>query len=82
MMHAAERHRELIADFATECPGLCEAQMMGVGGLASAHNTGLGRDKLAVEFVAQSARFGRDSVMLEIWEVCGGPVRVCGCTVA
>ena len=25
MMHAAERHRELIADFATECPGLCEA---------------------------------------------------------
>ena len=66
MMHAAERHRELIAHFATECRGLCEAQMMGVGGLASADNTWLGRDKLAVEFVAQSARFGRDSVMLEI----------------
>ena len=53
---------------------------MGVGGLASAHNTGLGRDKLAVELVAQSARSGRDSVVLEIWEVCGGPVRLCGCT--
>ena len=80
MVHAAERHRELIADFAAECPGLCEAQMMGVGGLAPAHQTGLGRDKLAVELVAQSARFGRDSVVLEIWEVCGGPVRVCCCT--
>ena len=80
MMHAAERHRELIADLAAECPGLCEAQMMGVGGLATAHNTGLGRHKLAVKLVAQSARFGRDSVVLEIWEVCGGPVRVCGCT--
>ena len=79
MMHAAERHRELIADLAAECRGLCEAQMMGVGGLASAHNTWLGRDKLTVELVAQSARFGRDSVVLEIWEVCGGPVRVCGC---
>ena len=43
--------------------------MMGVGGLAPAHNTGLGRDKLAVELVAQSARSGRDSVMLEIWDV-------------
>ena len=43
--------------------------MMGVGGLASAHNTGLGRDKLAVELVAQSARSGRDSIMLKIWEV-------------
>ena len=46
--------------------------MMGVGGLASAHNTGLGRDKLAVELVAQSARFGRDSIMLKIWEVVAG----------
>ena len=53
---------------------------MGVGGLATAHQTGLRRDKLAVEFVAQSARSGRDSVVLEIWEVCGRPVRVCGCT--
>ena len=79
MMHAAERHRELIADLAAECHGLCEAQMMGVGGLATAHNTGLGRHKLAVKLVAQSARFGRDSVVLEICEVCGGPVRVCCC---
>ena len=52
--------------------------MMGVGGLASAHNTGLGRDKLAVKLVAQPAGFGRDSVVLEISDVCGGPVRVCG----
>jgi hypothetical protein len=80
MMHAAERHRELIADLSAECRGLCEAQMMGVGGLASADNTWLGRDKLTVESVAQSARFGRDSVVLEIWEVRGGPVRVCDCS--
>jgi hypothetical protein len=51
--------------------------MMGVGGLAPAHNAGLGRHKLAVELVAQSARSGRDSIVLEIWEVCGGPVRIC-----
>ena len=80
MMHPAERHRELIADLAAECPGLCEAQMMGVGGLAAANQTGLRRDKLAVALVAQSARFGRDSVMFEIWEVCGGPVRAFCCT--
>ena len=80
MMHAAERHRELIADLSAECRGLCEAQMMGVRGLASAHNTWLGRDKLTVELVAQSARFGRDSVMFEVCEVCGGLVRVCCCT--
>jgi hypothetical protein len=40
--------------------------MMGVGGLAPAHNAGLGRHKLAVELVAQSARSGRDSIMLKI----------------
>ena len=52
MMRTAERHRELIADLAAECLGLCEAQMMGVGGLASAHQTGLGRDKLPMALVA------------------------------
>jgi hypothetical protein len=49
--------------------------MMGVGGLASAHNTGLGRDKLEVELVAQSTRFGRDSIMLKIRELCCGQCR-------
>ena len=46
--------------------------MMGVGGLASAHQTGLGRDKLPMAFVAQSARFGRDSVVLEIRRLVAG----------
>ena len=69
-MHAAERHRELIAHFATERPGLCEAQVMGVGGLASAHQTGLGRDELPMALVAQPARFGRNSIMFEICELC------------
>src|SRR4249919_2669181 len=49
--------------------------MMGVGGLATAHQTGLGRDKLAVELVAQSARSGRNSIMLKIWELCCGQCR-------
>ena len=66
VMHAAERYRELIAHFATERPGLCEAQMMGVGGLASANQTRLGRDELPMSLVAQPARFGGDSVVLEI----------------
>ena len=65
MMHPAERHRELIADLATERPGLREAQMMGIGGLAAAYEAGLCGDKFAVMLVAQPARFGRDGVVLQ-----------------
>ena len=40
VMHAAERHRELIAHLAAERPPLREAQMMRVGGLAAADQAG------------------------------------------
>ena len=66
MMHPAERHRELIADLATERPGLREAQMMGIGGLAAAYDAGLCRDKFAVMLVAQPARFGRHGIRFKI----------------
>ena len=75
MMHTAERHRELIAHFATEGPGLCERRLWASEGWVFAHNTGLRRDKLAVELVAQPARSGRDSIMLKIWELCCGQCR-------
>ena len=80
MVGSAERHRKFVADFAAERPGLGEAQVMGVGRLPRAYQARLGGYKLPMELVAQSARFGRNSVVLEIWEVCGGPVRAFSCT--
>ena len=51
MVHAAERHDELVAHLAAQRPGLREAQVMRVGRLAPAHDTRLRRDKFAVAFV-------------------------------
>jgi hypothetical protein len=39
VMPATERDRELIADLAAECAGLGEAQVVGIRGLAAAHET-------------------------------------------
>jgi len=41
VMTAAERHGELVADFETEGSGLSEPQVMGVGWLPPADETGL-----------------------------------------
>ena len=58
MMAAAERHRELIADLAAERPWLGKAQMVRIGGRATANQTGLLDDEPHVLAIANSARFG------------------------
>src|SRR5438445_4888072 len=48
MMATANRHRELVADLATEGAGLREAKVMGIAGPTPAHEARLQRDELAV----------------------------------
>jgi hypothetical protein len=45
MMHAAERHGELVADLQAKASRLCKAQMMSIGGLITANQTGLAATK-------------------------------------
>ena len=56
MMAAAQRHCELIADFATERPALRKAQVVGVARLPAADQTSLVRHKPHVLAVANAAR--------------------------
>jgi hypothetical protein len=41
---SAKRDGELVADFAAECAALCEAEMVGIAGLAAADQARLLRD--------------------------------------
>ena len=52
VVNAAEGDGELIADLASEGPGLREAQVMRVGGFAAADKTGLLRDEPQVVLVS------------------------------
>ena len=56
MMAAAQRHGELIADFAPECAVLREAQMMGICWPAAANQTGLFGHKPHMIPVTNAAR--------------------------
>jgi hypothetical protein len=58
MMAAAERHRKLIADLATQRAWLGKAKMVRVGGRATANQTGLVCNEPYVVAIAKSARFG------------------------
>jgi len=53
MMTAAERYGELIADFETERSGLGKAQVMRIGRLPAAHETGLRGHESQMGFVTQ-----------------------------
>jgi hypothetical protein len=59
VMPATERDRELIADLAAECAGLGEAQVVGIRGLAAAHETCLLGDIAQVLPVAIATRSPR-----------------------
>jgi hypothetical protein len=48
---AAERHRELIADFDPQCSWLGKAQVMWVGRMTAADNAGLGGYEPQMGFV-------------------------------
>ena len=54
---AAERHRELIADLETHCPGLGKPQVMGIARLPATDQARLRSDKLEMRFVTQPLRF-------------------------
>ena len=58
MMTPAQGDRELVADFAAECSGLGEAQMMGVGRLPAADQARLLGNVSDVISVPNAARLG------------------------
>jgi hypothetical protein len=41
MVPSTKRHSEFVADFASKCPALCEAQVMGIRGLTTTNQTRL-----------------------------------------
>jgi hypothetical protein len=57
MVAAAERNRELVADFATECPALRKAQMMGIRGQPATSEARLSSNALEVIPITDAARF-------------------------
>jgi hypothetical protein len=57
MMGAAERHGKFVADLTPQRAELSKAEVMGVGGLASADQAWLPRDELQVLLVSDAARF-------------------------
>src|SRR6516164_7638847 len=56
MMTTAERDRELIANFSAQSRGLCKAEMMCIGGTATANQAWLLGDKFHVLPIANSTR--------------------------
>ena len=70
VMPAAERHRELIADFETDCPGLGKPQVMRIAGLPATDQARLRGDKLQMRFVTQPLRFCEDELALvdPVWD--------------
>ena len=78
VMPATERDRELIADLAAECAGLGKAQVVGIRGLAAAHETCLLGDIAQVLPVAIAPRRGDrqhtlvDAPCLTSVDACGG----------
>ena len=53
----ADRHDELVACPASECTGLCEGEVMRVGGHAAAHEAGLSEHEASVILITQANRF-------------------------
>src|SRR6516164_5638470 len=88
VMPATERDRELIADLAAECAGLGEAQVVGIRGLAAAHETCLLGDIAQVLPVAIATRRGdrqhtlvdalrlSRAVLSVVTVTCGSAIRV------
>ena len=70
VMPAAKRHRELIADFETDCPGLGKPQVMGIAGLPAADQARLRGDKFQMRLVTQPLRFSDDELALvdPVWD--------------
>ena len=65
----AERHRELITDFETDCSRLGKPQVVGIAGLPAADQARLRCDKFQMRLVTQPFRFCEDELALvdPIW---------------
>jgi hypothetical protein len=55
----ADRDDELVAYSASEFAGLCEGEVMRVGGHAAAHEAGLPEHESSMVFIAQANRFAQ-----------------------
>ena len=76
MVPAAERHRELIADFEADCPGLGKPQVMRIAGLPAADQARLRGDKLQMRLVTQPLRFS-DGELALVDPVCDQAIERC-----
>ena len=63
MVSTAERNGELIAHLAAQCSRLRKAEMMRIGRLAPADQTGLRRHKIKVCFVARPPWFAESQLI-------------------
>src|SRR5882724_12565412 len=61
MMHPADRDDELVAHSAPKCAGLCEREVMRVGGHAAAHQARLSQHESPVILIAQPNRFSQST---------------------
>src|SRR5262245_37583367 len=70
VVSAAERHRELIADFETDGPRLRKPQVMGIAGLPTADQAWLRGDKFQMRLVTQPLGFCDDKLALvdSVWD--------------
>ena len=73
MMTAAERYGEFVADFETQGSGLGKPQMMRIGRLPAADQTGLRGNKPQVGFVTKTPRLrdGQNALIDLRWEDVG-----------
>ena len=60
MMPTAERHRELVADLASDSARFGKAEMVCIARQATAHQTGLARHMPDVLAIPQATRFRND----------------------
>ena len=76
-----ERHRELIADFETDCSWLSKPEMMRIAWLPAAHQAWLRGDKLQMRLVAQPLRFSERELALvdAVWNqaIARSQLRMC-----
>ena len=69
----ADRDDELVAYPSPKCAGLCEREVMRVGGHAPAHETRLSQHESPVVFIAQANRFSQSTDCIAVRLLLGGP---------
>src|SRR6266478_5637011 len=75
MMHPADRDDELVAHSAPKCAGLCEREVMRVGGHPAAHEARLSQHESPVILIAQANRFSQSTDYIAARLLLAGPHR-------